>query len=105
MVARYAGASLGLPATTIIIVTAGLMARNPVTVTLSQNIHVFFLKCFIGLVLGRSAHVPAAEHEHKRETEIRKRHRGIQESTVGDGLENRSTDQTGRSILLQGLPI
>lgn len=97
MVARYAGASLGLLAI-IIVVTAGLIARNPVTVTLSHNIFALFLFWLIGLVLGHSAQVLVAEHEYKRETEIRKRHYGMQESAVGDGLENRSTDQAGGPI-------
>ena len=97
MVARYAGASLGLLAFTIV-VTAGLIARNPVTVTLSRSIFALFLFCLIGLVLGRIAQVVVAEHEHKRETEIRKRYHGMQASTAGDGPENRSTDQAGGSI-------
>ena len=52
MLARYAGASLGLLAFTIV-VTAGLIARYPVTVTPSRSIFALFLFCLIGLVLGR----------------------------------------------------
>ena len=97
MVARYAGASLGLLAFSIV-VTAGLIARNPVTVTLSRSIFALFLFCLIGLVLGRIAQVVVAEHERKRDTEIRKRYHGMPASAAGDGPENRSTDQAGGSI-------
>ena len=97
MLARYAGASLGLLAFTIV-VTAGLIARNPVTVTPSRSIFALFLFCLIGLVLGRIAQLVVAEHEHKRDTEIHKRYHGMQTSIAGDGPENRSTDQAGGSI-------
>ena len=97
MAARYAGASLGLLAFTIVI-TAGLIARNPVTVTLSRSIFALFLFCLIGLVLGRVAQVVVAEHEQKRESEIRKRYHGMKAPTAADGPENRSTDQAGGSI-------
>ena len=95
--ARYAGASLGLLAFTIV-VTAGLIARNPVTVTLSRSIFALFLFCLIGLVLGRIAQMAVAEHEHKRETEIRKRYHVMQAPTAGDGQETRSTEDAGGSI-------
>ena len=97
MVARYTGASLGLLAFTIV-VTAGLIAQNPVTVTLSRSIFALFLFCLIGLVLGRIAQMVVAEHEHKRETEIRKLYHGMQAPTAGDGPENRSTDEAGGPI-------
>src|SRR3990172_10396916 len=97
MVARYAGAGLGLLAFTIV-VTAGLIARNPVTVTLSRSIFALFLFCLIGLVLGRIAQLVVAEHEHKRETEIRKRHHGRTPPTPGSGPDNRSTDRADGSI-------
>ena len=97
MAARYAGASLGLLAFTIV-VTAGLIARNPVTVTLSRSIFALFLFCLIGLVLGRVAQVVVAEHEDNREKEIRKRYHGLQAPTAGDAPEIRSTDQAGGSI-------
>ncbi len=104
MAAKYTGASLGsliLP----IIVTARLFAGNQVTVTPSQNIFVLFAFWLIGLVLGHSAQVAVVEGERKRETEIRKRHHEMQEPAVGDGPENRSTDQAGGSIALWGLPL
>jgi len=96
MVARYAGASLGLLAF-IIVVTAGLIARNPVTVTLSRSIFALFLFCLIGLVLGRVAQMVVAEHEQKRETEIRKRYHEPP-ATPAERSENRSTDDAGGSI-------
>jgi len=98
MAARYAGASLGLLAFSIV-VTAGLIARNPVTVTLSRSIFALFLFCFIGLVLGRIAQVVVAEHEQKRESEIRKRFHEMQTPAAGDGTENKSSDQAGGSIV------
>ena len=97
MAARYVGASLGLPAFTIVF-NAGLIARNPVTASLSRSIFVLFLFCLIGLVLGRVAQMVVAEHEQKRETEIRKRCHGNQTPAPGGGPENRSTDDAGGSI-------
>ena len=96
MVARYAGASLGLLAF-LIVVTAGLIAQNPVTVTLSRSIFALFLFCLIGLVLGRIAQMVVAEHEQKRETEIRKRYHEPS-VTPAERSENRSTDDAGGSI-------
>ncbi len=96
MASGYAGVSLELPAFTIDF-TAGLLARNPVTVTPSRSIFALFF-CLIGLVLGRIAQLVVAEDDHKQETEIRKRHHGIQASNIGDGPENRSTEQAGGSI-------
>ena len=96
MVARYAGASLGLLAFTIV-VTAGLIAQNPVTVTLSRSIFALFLFCLIGLVLGRVAQMVVAEHQRKWETEIRKRHHETS-SAPAQRSENRSTDDAGGSI-------
>lgn len=72
MVARYAGASLGLLAFTIA-VFGGLVARNPFTVTLSRSILALFVFCFIGLVLGHFAQRVVAEHARTREAEIRAR--------------------------------
>jgi hypothetical protein len=74
MVARYAGASLGLFAFTVAIV-AGLYVRNPVTVTLSRGIFALFLFCALGLVLGAAAQSVITEHEHKRESEILEKYR------------------------------
>ncbi len=73
MVARYAGASLGLFAFAVA-VGAGLFVRNPVDVTLSRGILALFLFCLIGLILGEVARAVVAEHEKKREAEIRDRY-------------------------------
>lgn len=75
MVARYAGASLGLLAFTIA-VFGGLVARNPFTVVLSRGILALFVFCFIGLVLGHFAQRVVAEHARTREAEIRARFAG-----------------------------
>lgn len=97
MAARYAGASLGLSALTLV-VTAGLIAWNPVTTNLSRGIIALFLFCLIGLVLSRITQVGVAEHEHKLEMEILKRFHGMQASTVGDGPENRPADMNDGAI-------
>ena len=97
MITRYVGASPGLLAITIV-VTARLFARHPVTIPLSRGIHVILLICLIGLMRGRVAPVAKAAHGHKRDTEIRKRFHGIPAWTVGDGLENGSTDIDDGSI-------
>ena len=73
MVARYVGAGLGLLAFTVTVV-AGLLVRNPVTVTLSRSILALFTFCLIGFVLGTAAQMVVAEREKKRESEIRKRY-------------------------------
>ena len=73
MVARYAGASLGLLAFTIA-VFGGLVTRNPFSVTLSRGILALFVFCLIGLVLGHFAQMVVSEHARKREAEIRARY-------------------------------
>lgn len=75
MVARLAGASLGLFAFTVAVI-AGICVQNPVTVTLSRGIFALFLFCGIGLVLGAAAQKVVDEHEHKRESEILDKYRG-----------------------------
>lgn len=74
MVARFAGASLGLLAFTVAVV-AGIYVQNPVTVTLSRGILALFLFCGIGLVLGAAAQLVVNEHERRRESEILKDYR------------------------------
>ena len=73
MVARFAGASLALLAFAIV-AAAGVLNQNPVTVTLSRAILALFLFFLIGWVLGHAAQLVVAEHERKRETEIRTRY-------------------------------
>lgn len=72
MVARYAGASLGLFAFAIA-VFGGMAARNPFAVTLSRGILALFVFCLIGLVLGHMAQRVVTEHAQTREAELRAR--------------------------------
>ncbi len=74
MVARFAGASLGLFAFTVAVI-AGIYVQNPVSVTLSRGISALFIFCGIGLVLGAAAQRVVDEHEHKRESEILDKYR------------------------------
>ena len=96
MVARYAGAGLGLLAFTITVI-AGLLVQNPLTVTLSRSILALFTFCIIGLVLGTAAQMVVAEHEKQRESEIRKRYSGAPPATA-EPSEDRSTEDQGESI-------
>ena len=73
MVARFAGAGLGLFAFAVTVV-AGLLVRNPVSVTLSRSILALFMFCLIGFILGTAAQLVVAEHAKKRESDIRKRY-------------------------------
>lgn len=68
MVARFTGATLGLFAFTITI-TAGLLAQNPVAVTLSRSLLALFVFCVVGLLLGSAAQKVIAEHERQRESD------------------------------------
>jgi hypothetical protein len=72
MVARYAGASLGLLAFAVAGI-AGLIVRNPVEVVLSRSILALVVFCALGLILGGVTQWVIAEHEHQREQEIRKK--------------------------------
>ena len=75
MIARYAGATLGLFAFSIVII-AGIFTHNPMTVTLSRSIFALFLFCIIGFVLGGAAQMVINEYHQERETKIRNRYRG-----------------------------
>lgn len=90
MVARFASAGLGLLAFAVTI-TAGLLAHNPVTVTLSRSIFALFAFCIVGFVLGGVASRVIAEHEEERKAEIRKRYR--EKSTDKD--EGQSRNESG----------
>lgn len=72
MLARFAGASLGLLAFCITIV-AGLYAQNPVRVTLSRSVLALFVFCVVGLVLGTAAQMVVAEYRSDREVKGRQR--------------------------------
>ena len=97
MVARYAGACLGLLAFTIVII-AGLFTQNPVTVTLSRSVLALFIFCVIGLVLGTAAQKVVAEHERKRESEIRERYRDDAGESPKSEPGSGSTEEVGTSI-------
>ena len=97
MIARFAGAMLGLLAFTIT-VFAGLWVHNPVSVTLSRSILALFIFCVIGLVLGGAAQLVVTEHEKKRESEIRERFHKEPSGAEEAGRENKSTEDEAASI-------
>ncbi len=70
MVARLAGASLGLFAFAVAGV-AGLLARNPIETVLSRSILALVVFCVLGLLLGGVTEWVIAERERQRESEIR----------------------------------
>lgn len=74
MIARYAGATLGLFAFSIVII-AGLFTHNPMTVTLSRSIFALFLFFLIGFVLGSVVQMVINEYQDECEAKIRKRYR------------------------------
>jgi|CXWL01.1.fsa_nt_gi hypothetical protein len=74
MVARFAGASLGLLAFATTTV-AGLYVGNPPTVILSRSILALFTFCIIGLLLGKASQAVVAEYERNRRAEIERRNR------------------------------
>ena len=73
MVARFAGASLGLLAFATTLV-AGLSVGNPPTVILSRSIFALFTFCVIGLLLGKAAQSVVTEYERTKTAEIERRH-------------------------------
>ena len=97
MVARYAGATLGLLAFAIA-VAAGLFTQNPVTVILSRSILALLIFCVIGLVLGGAVELVVSEHEKKRELEIRERYQQERADPDDGGSENASTAGEGGPI-------
>jgi hypothetical protein len=74
VVARFAGAALGLLAFTITVV-AGLLAQNPVGVTLSRSLLALLLFCLLGLALGSAAQAVITEYESGAQAEIHKKYR------------------------------
>ena len=95
MLARAAGASLGLLAFTVA-VFAGLLVGNPVTAILSRSIIALFSFCVVGFILGGIAQIVVREHENKRAKEIvdqyRKKTEALERSDeipapVDDGIE------------------
>ncbi len=86
MVARVTSAGLGLLAFAVAAV-AGLLARNPVEVTLSRCILALVLFSVVGWVLGSAAQWVIDEHERKRENEIRERYGPEPDGTDDGGAE------------------
>lgn len=97
MIARYSGACLGLLAFTVTVV-AGLNVENPVTVILSRSILALIVFCVIGLVVGGAAQLVVAEHEKKRESEIRERFHEEPPGAEEAGSENKSPVDEAASI-------
>ncbi len=97
MIARFAGASLGLLAFTVTAV-AGLYVKNPVSVTLSRSILALFVFCSIGVVLGAAAQKIVSEHHAKRKAEIKKQYRG----QADGGDDNASPPATDTTEALSG---
>ncbi len=97
MVARYAGASLGLLAFTIVLI-AGLFTQNPVNVTLSRGVLALFIFCLIGLVLGTAAQKVISEHEQKRESEIRDRYRDDDGKSPNAANETTSAEESAAPV-------
>lgn len=80
MVARFAGASLGLLAFTVTLV-AGLVVRNPVEVTLSRAIFALFIFCLLGVAVGSAAQVVLADRRRARESDVRRRYEESDDNT------------------------
>lgn len=73
MIARYAGATLGLFAF-FVVCAAGVFTGNPVGLTMSRAILALFLFCVLGFVLGYAAQLVVAEHEAALIEGVRRRH-------------------------------
>ena len=96
MIARFAGAVLGLLAFTIT-AAAGLYVQNPLAVTLSRSILALFIFCVMGLLLGGAAQIVVAEHEKKRESQIRERYRQEPAEAEEAATDNSSTGDEASS--------
>ena len=83
MVARYTGASLGLLAFTVAI-AGGLLAQNPVTVTLSRGILALFLFFLLGIALGTAAQYVLSEYEGQRMSQLGGPHREDEKAGAKD---------------------
>ena len=91
MLARFAGATLGLLAFCITAV-AGLWVHNPVAVTLSRSILALFVFCIIGLVLGSAVELVVREYERSQEALIRERYSSETGEADGTGAKKESTE-------------
>ena len=92
MVARFAGAGLGLLAFAVT-TTAGLIAQVPADVTLSRSILALFLFCVIGLLLGGVAQCVINEHRKAEELRIFARFEENNADTDG-GVAGGDSDET-----------
>jgi hypothetical protein len=73
MIARHAGAILGLFAFTVT-VSAGLIVRNPVAVTLQRGMFAMLMFFVLGLVVGWAAQLVVREYERNCKDEIARRY-------------------------------
>ncbi len=89
MIARVASASFGLLAFAVV-ATTGLLARNPIEVTLSRCILALILFSVVGLVLGASAQAVVNEHARERESKIQKRYE-VDRTETDDGANTIET--------------
>ena len=96
MVARAAGAGLGLLAFSIT-VFSGMLVQNPITVTLSRSILALFLFCMLGLCLGTVAEIVVREYEHGRRAEILETFRKDTAGQADKDLETGEIAETGVS--------
>ncbi len=102
MVARFAGASLGLLAFAVC-TAAGLFAQNPPSVTLSRSILAMFVFCALGLLLGAVAQMVIAEHEGTQEAKIQSKYQDNTTDTADTGDEGgRERSSTGGSAENEG---
>ncbi len=92
MIARFAGAGLGLLAFAVT-TTAGLIAHVPADVTLSRSILALFLFCVIGLLLGGVAQCVIDEHRKGEESRIHARFEESNADTDG-GVAGSDSDET-----------
>ncbi len=74
MVARFAGASLGLLAFSVTI-AAGLYANNPPMVILSRSVFALFTFCILGILFGVAAQSVIAEYERSQRSRIERTYR------------------------------
>ena len=93
MVARFSAAGLGLIAFAIAVIS-GLIAENPVTVTLIRSILALFLFCLIGLSLGKLAEIVILERQQGKEREILER---FTEAPPQGNLNSRGPTPIGES--------
>jgi len=97
MIARYTGASLGLLAFTIVIVS-GVFAQNPITVTLSRSLFALFTFFVIGLVLGGAAQMVVNEHRSNTHESIERRYKAVQEESEGDSAAEDVVPTEGEAV-------